>query len=428
MDQAWKATVAILVMAASVNGLPQKKQYTYIVSGRIVDNQGQPVPRAIVVLQPLPGENHGSLTEHYQANAQGLFHLNESSSLSTRDRVLYTTGPLPTDAYVPLTPPFAGLGTSDSSFAGYRIDIKQNGKTDLGDVLLQIQYCLVLIRFRHNIGIPLTDAAKATSIQGIRLRVRDIRGDVVSENRVPQEAFHPGKLGITIALPEGTWQLEMACEKDEDQWHPLSEPLTLHASQAPLEVTFKVPAGPEKTQPSDNYDPQLARQELERLGIDFTADAFIKRAMQNNTYALKLFLGAGLNPDVRDNHGSTALMTAASLSLIDVVALLLSSGADVNAADNQGSTALIRAAGSSNPAVVKMLMDKGADVNAKMKNGLTALIMAAANGTVDNLELLLLAGANVDARDKNGKTALLWANKLGRLETSELLRRFGAKN
>jgi hypothetical protein len=128
MNQAWKATVVMLLMAASLNGLPQKKQYTYIVSGRIVDNQGQPVPRAIVVLQPLPGENYGSLTEHYQANAQGLFHLNESSSLRTRDRVLYTTGPMPTDAYVPLTPPFAGLGTSDSSFAGLQDSHKTKWK------------------------------------------------------------------------------------------------------------------------------------------------------------------------------------------------------------------------------------------------------------------------------------------------------------
>ena len=67
-------------------------------------------------------------------------------------------------------------------------------------------------------------------------------------------------------------------------------------------------------------------------------------------------------------------------------------GADVNAKDEHGGTALISAAGGGHTEMVKILIDKRADMNVMEKYGNTALICAAKNGRTDSLRVLLERG------------------------------------
>src|SRR5688572_30504831 len=76
---------------------------------------------------------------------------------------------------------------------------------------------------------------------------------------------------------------------------------------------------------------EKAQQELARSNINYTESDFIENARQGNVDAVKLFLDAGMNTEVKTRDGQTPLMVAALGNQIDVVKLLLENGADVNA-------------------------------------------------------------------------------------------------
>lgn len=163
---------------------------------------------------------------------------------------------------------------------------------------------------------------------------------------------------------------------------------------------------------------------------------------------MDLLLARGLNVDVRDEHGRTALIRAAGCNHVGVLEILLEKGADVNARDRDDNTALICAAGvppmtafcgepACNIEAMYFLLKHGADVNARNKNGATAL-MAALNIGMHRwdrgVELLIARGADVNAATSNGTTALKLAQRgTGGWKREEyvgierLLRKSGAK-
>merc|ERR1712096_142527 len=80
----------------------------------------------------------------------------------------------------------------------------------------------------------------------------------------------------------------------------------------------------------------------------------------------------GINVNLEDNYGRTALILAAARSSMKLVQMLLDANADVNAVDHKGQTALIAAGGKFD--VVELLINHEADVNAKDNKGVTALM------------------------------------------------------
>jgi hypothetical protein len=68
-----------------------------------------------------------------------------------------------------------------------------------------------------------------------------------------------------------------------------------------------------------------------------------------------LLVKASADPNIRFDHGETALMRAARLGLEEGVELLLDKGADLQLRDDRGRTAFDHALRSGNPHVVKML-------------------------------------------------------------------------
>ncbi|MBQ7069621.1 MAG: ankyrin repeat domain-containing protein, partial [Synergistaceae bacterium] len=74
-------------------------------------------------------------------------------------------------------------------------------------------------------------------------------------------------------------------------------------------------------------------------------------------------------------------------------------GVDVNVKDNDGWTALMRAADNGNAEAVNILIKAGADVNAKNNYyGSTALMIAARQGNAETVNALIKAGADVNAK------------------------------
>ncbi len=169
-----------------------------------------------------------------------------------------------------------------------------------------------------------------------------------------------------------------------------------------------------------------AREQLEQKNIPYSESAFTRVVEEGNTGAVDLFLAAGMNPNVPDSTGRTALINAAARGRNNISQKLLGKGADVNASDGTGATALIQSARNGHQETTKVLLENGADVNLTDANGQTALMRAAAQGHADIVRLLINEGARIDVKDRNGRNALAWAEINNKSEVINLLKRAGA--
>lgn len=155
---------------------------------------------------------------------------------------------------------------------------------------------------------------------------------------------------------------------------------------------------------------------------------------------VRRIISGGMNVDARAlDSGNTALILAASdptklftparLSRFKhppdkgTVQYLLAAGANPNAKGHLGSTALMRA---NDVFIVQALMHHGADVSAKDDNGCGALVYAIGDGNTEKIQALVNARAEINARDKNGWTPLMYAAREGNLEATEFLLVSGA--
>ncbi len=116
-------------------------------------------------------------------------------------------------------------------------------------------------------------------------------------------------------------------------------------------------------------------------------------------------LAAGVDIEVTDVKGYTALVLASYNGQESTTALLLKHGAAVDGAhDAQGNTALMGVCFKGYLPIARMLIDAGADVNRRNGVGQTALMMAALFNQGAIIDLLLANGADADLTDAAGNT------------------------
>ncbi len=132
--------------------------------------------------------------------------------------------------------------------------------------------------------------------------------------------------------------------------------------------------------------PESARQNLAKLGKDFTPATFIECDGNGDKEAVRLFLAAGMDVNAPGDGGITALAAAAMKGNTELVRTLLDKGANPNLAATagavEGTTPLMVAATGGHAEVVKLLLAKGAEVNAKDAKGLCAVDYAGNNQNV----------------------------------------------
>jgi ankyrin repeat protein len=120
------------------------------------------------------------------------------------------------------------------------------------------------------------------------------------------------------------------------------------------------------------------------------------------------------------------LVWGARYGQIDKVRYLLDGGMDVNVADAYGNTALMAAVSNGQSEIVDMLLSRGAKVDAVNKEKLTALMGAAVKGDYELVDKLLKAGAKVNVKNNEGETALFLAVKYGHYNAAKVLLNAGA--
>jgi ankyrin repeat protein len=162
-------------------------------------------------------------------------------------------------------------------------------------------------------------------------------------------------------------------------------------------------------QPRENVNPETARRELALRGIDFKEAEFVRYAGEGDAWAVKLFLAAGMSPDVRGERGDRPLTAAIARSQKSVAKLLLERNADPNVLDRDGKTPLIRAAQAGDKELVRLLLDRRADVNMRSIDSFTPFAYALRHTDTEIAQTLLERGADVNATDDSGGTPLSWA-------------------
>jgi predicted RNA-binding protein YlqC (UPF0109 family) len=401
--------------------------HRFTIKGRVIGKDGKPVPNANVILLPSKTEREkeveplnqalDQLVNFYPTDSEGRFSIEEENTNYKR-WILYVNGPQAKDTEQPISPPFTeALKRLAPSFAGQEIDVAGKPEIDLGDVPVQLYYGQITVHFSSDKNTKLN--------RNPSLRIRDIRGDRISESGISPKSFRNDNAAVAISLPEGKWYVGMLNDPSKG-WHETSVSVS-GSSEPPLEVHLDINSEVTKQSLLPSKDSESAKKELTRMGFQFTEEDFRERAESCNTEAVQLFLQAGMSPNAQDKYGTTILMEAVRWNCEDIIDLLLKEKADVNVRSHNGDTALITAVITYNEDLAKVLIKRGAKVNEQRTDGRTALMYAAFIGKIDIVKQLLRADANINLRDKEGKTALKLAMERGDREMIEYLKKAGAK-
>jgi ankyrin repeat protein len=134
-------------------------------------------------------------------------------------------------------------------------------------------------------------------------------------------------------------------------------------------------------------------------------------AMEGDKTVVNSLLKQGVDVNVPQGDGTTALHWAAYRGDLDMTQALLKAGASVKSATRIGAmTPLFMAARNGSAPVIGALLQAGAKATEVNTNGTTVLMTAAAAGSGEAVRVLLDHGADPNAKDiTNGQTALMFA-------------------
>jgi ankyrin repeat protein len=124
---------------------------------------------------------------------------------------------------------------------------------------------------------------------------------------------------------------------------------------------------------------------------------------------LDSFQDIGVDFNVQNELGQTALIDATVNGHESIVAALIKAGANLDLQDEIGNTALMYAVASGEGSIAAALIGAGADLDLQNQQSITALMSATKNGDESIVAALIAAGASVDLQDELGNTALIYA-------------------
>lgn len=160
---------------------------------------------------------------------------------------------------------------------------------------------------------------------------------------------------------------------------------------------------------ADETSPEMAQSLLKIRGYNFNEEEFFKAIRQSDSAAVKLFLQGGIDPNLKNKAGETAL-TFAAVNANVVVLKVLAEKADLNLPDRNANTPLYIALKKEKYENFYFLLDVGADPNSfgtvrGVTNQSVLYVAVLLNKTAD-VKKLLDKGANPDFADSDGSIPL----------------------
>lgn len=154
-------------------------------------------------------------------------------------------------------------------------------------------------------------------------------------------------------------------------------------------------------------------------------DDLVIAAEMNDPRAVLALLKKGVDPNLTDDRGRTALFTAVREgSQKALESLLADPRTQVDAVNADGETPLMLAAVRGSLPAAKALVKRGAAVNRK---GWTPLHYACSGPDNGVAAFLIAEGAELNARSENGTTPLMMAARYGNGDLVPLLLKAGAE-
>jgi len=112
------------------------------------------------------------------------------------------------------------------------------------------------------------------------------------------------------------------------------------------------------------------------VGGVYVSSAFVLAGRRNQREIVLAFLDHGMNVDIKNEYGMTALIEACQNGHEELVPVLLDRQANVDIQSSHGYTALMWASRYGRKEIVQLLLDHNADINLKRWDGKTALDLA----------------------------------------------------
>ena len=151
-------------------------------------------------------------------------------------------------------------------------------------------------------------------------------------------------------------------------------------------------------------------QETESVIMEEMNEPLLHAAESGDTQTINNLINEGVNINVQDSTGRTAVMIATYNNDVDTAKALMDAGADVNIQDDMKNNPFLYAGAEGYLDILKLTINSGADPTITNRYGGTALIPAAEHGYVDVIKLLLTeTKVDVNHINKLGWTALLEA-------------------
>jgi hypothetical protein len=247
------ALAAALLILASTGTAQIRRQ---LICGRTIDRQGRPVANAHIILANRPSAERSESVEELlpgaKADAEGKFCIEIflAPSSTPTNQSLYTTSPPDENVVALVNVPFTRLRRRPANFKGRPIKVGRKERTDVGDIPVQVYYGRVVLKINDRSGRPLLTTEDKW--QPVWLRARDAHGFSVYESGLSaneiERAVNLDNSSINLALPEGTWFLEIALDgvppnvrpdNPNVSWLRVPNKLKVRASENPIEVALK---------------------------------------------------------------------------------------------------------------------------------------------------------------------------------------------
>jgi ankyrin repeat protein len=170
----------------------------------------------------------------------------------------------------------------------------------------------------------------------------------------------------------------------------------------------------------DNWqDDTIIKTQLDRR-YGHGSSLLLTAASVGNDANVQFLLERGAILESTDSNGDTALTAAICRGCETTTRLLLDHGIDLeqNTTSSHGRSALLCAVAMDNEAITRLLLEKGANMEAKNHYGETPLFAAAVNNNEPIARLLLEKGADPNVGDEDGCSPL-------NLMSDELKRKLG---
>jgi len=206
--------VALSILVTCISVYSQQADM-YLVAGRVLDDNGRPLPNAGVCIEPtvFTAQGFDRFIECVGTSNDGTFHIQKSRNALTEGTQysLFVYSDTTPDALLPVRPPYDGLRKLEPSFEGIPLKLSTQTLVNLGDVRVKFRYGTTTLKLTW-------EKAKRFNWLTTFVKVRTENGNVAVATTLSLKDVrsYVRKSELRVSLPVGNWKIELI-DMDSDK-------------------------------------------------------------------------------------------------------------------------------------------------------------------------------------------------------------------